>query len=285
MNWIEGLSSAIDYIESNLTGELELDEIAKRAFVSPFYFQKAFSMLCGMTVGEYVRSRRLAEAGSELIMTDAKVIDIALRYGYDSPDSFTKAFTRFHGVTPSAVRKYGATVKSYAPLKIKLTMEGGFTMEYRIVEKEAFTLLGVTKSFPYETAYADVPKFWDEYYKTDKCNTVCGMYGVSIDGSEGSKEFRYMIADNYLPWKDIPEGFETLVIPRLTWAVFPCRGPLPQSLQDVNTKIFSQWLPNNGGYEIAAGYNVEMYSDINDFAKGNQDEQYYTEMWIPVKKK
>jgi AraC-like DNA-binding protein len=114
------MGNAVRYIEDNLDGELNAEDIAKQACVSCFYFQKAFAMLCGFTVGEYIRLRRLTLAAGELVSTDNKIIDIAVKYGYDSPDSFTKAFTRFHGVTPSAVRKEGAMIKSFAPLKSNL---------------------------------------------------------------------------------------------------------------------------------------------------------------------
>lgn len=285
MNWIEGMSNAVSYIEDNLTEELTSENIAKQAFVSAFYFQKAFGMLCGFTVGEYIRLRRLTLAGSELIATDEKIIDIALKYGYDSPDSFTKAFSRFHGVTPSAVRKDGAMVKSFAPLKIKFALEGGFIMDYKIVEKEAFTVMGVSKNFKYDTAPAEIPKFWAEHYQTEKCKNVCGMYGISIDDDIKCKEFDYLIADNYLPWNEIPDGFVTRTIPKHTWAVFPCKGGMPKSLQDVNKNIFSEWLPNCKDYEIAAGYNIEMYSPVSDYENGMQDDNYYSEIWIPVKKK
>ena len=128
MGWVECIGEAVGYIDNHITEELSIEEIAKQALVSPFYFQKGFAMLCGFTVGEYIRQRRLTLAGSELVSTDEKIIDIALKYGYDSPDSFTKAFTRFHGVTPTAVRKDGAMIKSFAPLKIKFTLEGGYVM-------------------------------------------------------------------------------------------------------------------------------------------------------------
>ncbi|HCW54416.1 MAG TPA: AraC family transcriptional regulator [Clostridium sp.] len=250
-----------------------------------YHIQKGFSMLCGFTVGEYIRRRRLTLAGSELIATENKIIDIALKYGYDSPDSFTKAFTRFHGVTPTAVRKEGAVIKSFAPLKIKFTLEGGYIMDYKIVEKEAFTVMGSLKNFKMENAYEEVPKFWANHYSTGKGEKVCGMYGISIQEDLTSDNFDYMIADNYIPCNDVPEGFTTKIIPKHTWAVFPSKGPLPKSLQDVNTKIFSEWLPNCRDYEIAAGYNIEMYSDPTDYPKGAQDENYYCEIWIPVKKK
>jgi len=145
MGWIECIGEAISYIEENITEELTIEEIATQALVSPFYFQKGFAMLCGFTVGEYIRQRRLTLAGSELVSTDEKIIDIAVKYGYNSPDSFTKAFTRFHGVTPTAVRKEGAMIKSFGTLKIKFSLEGGYIMDYKIVEKDSFTVMGVSK--------------------------------------------------------------------------------------------------------------------------------------------
>ncbi len=285
MGWIEGISEAISYIEDNITEELTIESIAKQAFVSPFYFQKGFSMLCGFTVGDYIRQRRLTLAGSEIVSTDAKIIDIALKYGYDSPDSFTKAFIRFHGISPTAVRRNREMIKSFAPLKIKFSLEGGFIMDYKIIEKEAFTVMGGSKVFKYDTAKTEIPKFWTEHFQTGKGKIVCGMYGVCIDESMGADEFEYLIADNWNPTTETPDGFVTKVIPKHTWAVFACKGAMPKSLQDVNQKIFSEWLPNCKDYEIAAGYNVEMYTNVADYPKGNQDENYYSEIWIPVKKK
>ncbi len=285
MEWIDGVCEAICYIEENMTEELTVEDIAKQALISPFYFQKGFAMLCGFTVGEYIRQRRLTLAGSELVSTDRKIIDIALKYGYDSPDSFTKAFTRFHGVTPTAVRKDGAMIKSFAPLKIKFSLEGGFIMDYRIMEKDAFTVMGVPRVFRYETAKTEIPKFWTEHYQTGKGKLVCGMYGVCLDESMGSDGFEYLIADNYNPSVEVPDGFVTRIIPKHTWAVFACKGAMPNALQDVNQKIFSEWLPNCKEYEIAAGYNIEMYTDVADYPNGNQDENYYSEIWIPVRKK
>ncbi|WP_291573065.1 AraC family transcriptional regulator [Clostridium sp. UBA4548] len=285
MRWLEGIGEAINYIEENITEEISIDYIAKKAFMSPFYFQKGFGMLCGFTIGEYIRQRRLTLAGSELVSTNEKVIDIALKYGYDSPDSFTKAFIRFHGVTPTAVRKDGAMIKSFAPLKIKFSLEGGYIMDYKIVEKDSFTIMGASKVFKYDNANAKVPQFWTEHYETGNGDFVCGMYGVSIDESMGSDEFEYLIADNYNPSIEIPNGFITKIIPKHTWAVFACKGPMPKAMQDGNKKIFSEWLPNCKDYEIAAGYNIEMYTNIADYPQGNQDENYYSEIWIPVKKK
>ncbi len=285
MGWVECIGNAIQYVEENMTEELTIDKIAKQALVSPFYFQKGFSMLCGLTVGEYIRQRRLALAGSELVSSNQKIIDIALKYGYDSPDSFTKAFTRFHGVTPSAVRKDGAMIKSFAPLKIKFTLEGGYVMDYKIVEKPAFTVVGVSRRFTYDRAKIEIPMFWSQLYQSGQKNAVCGMYGVNIDDAMGSEDFEYLIADNYNPAQAVAEGLVTKTIPAFTWAVFSCKGPMPFSLQDTNHKIFAEWLPNCKDYEIAAGYCIEMYNDPAQYPNGTQDENYSCEMWIPVKHK
>ncbi len=285
MEWTECISKAINYIEDNMTEDLTIEGIAKHVAVSPFYFQKGFAMLCGFTVGDYIKKRRLTLAGSELVSTDAKIIDIALKYGYDSPDSFTKAFTRFHGLTPTSVRKGEAMIKSFAPLKIKLTLQGGFTMDYKIVKKEAFAVIGVSKVFSYDEAGAAVPGFWAEFAQTGKSERICSLYGISIDENMEGNSFEYMIADNYNPVNDIADDFTTKVIPEHTWAVFACRGAAADTLPDVHRKIFSEWLPNCRDYEIAAGYNIEMYSDPAEYAGGVQDDGYYCEIWIPVRKK
>ena len=270
--WNDGISSAISYIEEHLTEDLDINEIAGKAFVSSFYFQKIFNVLCGFTVGEYIRNRRLTLAAQELCGTDIKVIDIAMKYGYDSPDSFARAFTKFHGVTPSAARERDCMLNSVAPLKIKLTLEGGTMLEYKIMQKEQFTVMGISRKFNTETSYREIPEFWQEHMNSENGKIVCGMYGICID-SEG-QDFIYLIADNYSPESEIPEGFETRVIPAGTWAVFPCHGALPKSLQDVNTKIWSEWLPSCKAYKLAGNYNIEMYTEDSN----------YSEIWIPVEK-
>ncbi len=285
MRWTECISDAISFIEENITEEITIDDIARKVHISPFYFQKGFAMLCDFTVGDYMRYRRLALAGSEIAANDDKIINIALKYGYDSPDSFTKAFVRFHGCTPSAVRKDGASIKSFAPLSIKFTLKGGYSMDYKIAEKDGFTVVGLKRTFKYENAMQDVPKLWGEFHQMSAGKAICPMYGINADESMQGNEFEYLIADNYNPAMDIPDGFVTKVIPKFTWAVFSCKGAMPQVMQDVNKKIYSEWLPNCKDYEIAAGYCIEMYEDPAKYECGVQDENYYSELWIPVKKK
>jgi AraC family transcriptional regulator len=284
VDWIKIIENALRYIEENLSGELTVGRIAEKVNISPFYFQKGFSMLCGYSVGEYIRMRRLSVAGSELVTSDNKVIDLALKYGYDSPDSFTKAFTRFHGSTPTDVRRKGALLKSFAPLHIKIILDGGNTMEYRVEEKPEFRVMGVSKIFSYETANADIPQYWDEIHVQAAVKPVEGMYGICFDEEMGGNRFRYMIADDLEEGKAGEKNLETYEVPRHTWAIFPCRGAMPLSLQEVNRRIFSEWLPASN-YEIAEGYNIEYYSDSAEFKDGTQDPDYYAEVWIPVRER
>ncbi len=288
MEWAKAISTAVEYIEENITENLTAEDIARQVNISPFYFQKGFSLLCGFTITEYIRNRRLALAAEELAGGSMRVIDAAVKYGYDSPDSFAKAFYRFHKVTPSMARKNLTMLKTFAPLKIRLSLEGGYTMDYRIVKKESFTVLGSARNFPYENAKATIPEFWAEHSKSGNCRYVHGMFGVNIDekmNNGGDGEFEYLIADLYNPAVDIPDGFTTRTIPAYTWAVFPIKGALPEAMQDVNKKIFSEWLPALKGYELAAGCCIEMYDNPEEYPKGVNDANYYAEIWIPVKKR
>lgn len=273
-NWIEGFQESIDFMEQNLTEELDIEEIARKAALSPFYYQRIFGALCGMTVGEYIRARRMTLAAQELSRKDGKVIDVAVKYGYDSPDSFAKAFQKFHGITPSQAKEPGAPLRSFAPLHIRITMGGGTMLDYRIVEKAPFTIVGVRRRFCSDTSYQEIPKFWDEWLAQGEKRPVMGTFGVCLDMD--GKEFDYWIADLYFPWEDVPAGCETRVIPGSLWAEFPCTI---ETLQDTNTKIWSEWLPALQGYSLAGDYDVEVYLPPQEGS-----ENMTTGIWVPLKK-
>lgn len=274
MRLSEGIQRSLEYIEENLAGSLEIKDIAREADLSPFYFQRIFGALCGMTVGEYIRARRMTAAAQELVSTGNRVIDVGMKYGYESPDSFAKAFARFHGISPSRARERGASLRSLAPLHIKLSLEGGNMLEYRITKKAPFTVIGIKRRFSMTNSYQEVPKFWSEWAKEGW--GLKGMFGLCMD-MEG-EDFDYWIADNYLPWEEIPEGCEVTVIPGGTWAEFLCRGPLPESLQKVNTQIWSEWLPALKGYRLAGNYSIEVYAPPT---KKPEDTVSY--IWVPLK--
>ena len=272
--WIEGIQESIDFMEQNLTEELDIEQIAGKALLSPFYYQRIFGALCGMTVGDYIRARRMTLAAQELAGEDAKVIDVAVRYDYDSPDSFSRAFQRFHGITPSQAREPGAPLRSLAPLHIRITMEGGNMLDYRIVEKAPFTIVGIRRPFNSDTSYQEIPGFWNEWLAQGENRPIKGTFGVCADMD--GKNFDYWIADLYFPWEDIPEGCETRVIPGSLWAQFPCTI---KTLQDTNTKIWSEWLPALKGYALAGEYDIEVYLPPEE---GIPDMRVY--IWVPLKK-
>ena len=275
MNWMENLQNAIAYIEENLTEEIKVRDVAEKAYVSEFHFQRIFSALCGVSVGEYIRNRRMTLAAKELAAKEVKVIDVAVKYGYDSPDSFARAFTKFHGVTPSAAKEKGAKLRDFAPVRISLSLEGGTMMEYKIVEKAAFTVMGRKRQFDNETSYQEIPEYWMEHFNDGGGEIVCGMFGLCID-SDG-RYLDYLIADLYQPWKEVPESYETRTLPAGTWAVFPCKQ---KNLQDTNTKMWREWLPNCKEYKLGGKYNIEMYGP----PCGEDMGESYVELWLPIER-
>lgn len=295
MEWLTGIRSAIDFIENNLENDISVQDVADKVFISPIFLQRGFSLMTGFSVGEYIRNRRLYQAALDLVNTEDLVIVIAYRYCYETPESFTKAFSRFHGVTPSQVRN-STPFKPFLPIKINLTVQGGNNMDYKITSKAGFKVIGFQKVFDSETSYAEIPKFWDEicgkyannvwagntpanaFEKAVADNNI-GEYGICIDDIGGSK-FRYLIAGKY-EGGEVPEGMEVFEFPVGDWAVFDIFGPCPGALQSVNTKIFTEWLPGNPEYEISGNANVEWY----DCMSKPNDKDYHTAIWIPVKKK
>ena len=296
MEWITSIRTAIDYIDEHLEENISAQDVADRVNISPFFLQRGFSLMTGYGIGEYIRNRRLYQAAVDLKQTEWKVIDIALRYCYETPESFTKAFSRFHGLTPSQVRD-GAAIKVFLPLTIKLSVQGGSQMDYKIAPMFPFKVIGFQKVFDNETAYAEIPKFWDEIcekyansvyagnapanpYEQALVDNCIGEYGVCIDDIGGGK-FRYLIAGKYTGGA-VPEGMVVYEFPRNEWAVFDCIGPNPQTLQSVNTRIFSEWLPGNPDYELSGNATVEWYDCINGEMT---DPDYHSAIWVPVKKK
>jgi len=285
MNWIKSISEAINYIEENLKDELKIEDIANKAFISTFYFQKAFSLLCGFSVGEYIRNRRLANAGNDLLTTDEKIIDIAMKYGYDSPDSFTKAFTRFHGSTPTAVRKNGQTIKSFAPLKLNFLLKGGYIMDYRIEKKEGFSVTvkvdPLNKSFTYidDDNLTGFPTFCWCKYLYDELRKKASPNEMIPD----SEKILYSVYRAEKKEKEIPNGFEKRQIPAITWAVFKCVGTSRVEAREKTwQQICNEWLPQTN-YEVVSLYNINInYLTTEDDADSPNN---LGEIWVPIKEK
>lgn len=282
MDWIQGMSNAIDFMEAHLLEPIDFEEIARQAGSSTFHFMRMFNILTGFTVGEYIRNRRLTLAGNELSLSNAKVVDVAFKYGYETHESFTKAFRQFHGITPSAARKPGAPLKSIGRLSIQVTLKGEKVMNYKFVEKNAFTVVG--KKIPVTCVNGEnfkiIPEFCHQcsvdgtYDQLGKmCVDEMGIMGICA--SFDKDHFDYYSAVTYRDG-EIPQGMSTLEIPKSTWAVFEAVGPIPDAIHDVWKRIFSEWFPSSG-YEHAEGPELEVY-ECGDMSKSD----YKSYVWIPV---
>jgi len=276
---IESLNAALRYIERHLLEEADSAKAARHVGLSRFYLERTFAALTGMSVSEYIRARRLSLAAQELIAGESRVIDLALRYGYDTPESFTRAFSRFHGVTPTSARRMSTLLRCQNPLAISIKMEGADLMNYKIEQMDAFSVFGAERSFQMDTSAREIPKFWEEFFQQELEEKVCPMFGVCLD-ADADGSFPYLIGETLQSGAEVPEGLVRREIPAHLWARFACVGPMPGAIQTVTKQIYSEWLPTNGVYEVAQYIEIEMYSE-GDTASPD----YYSEVWIPVKKK
>ena len=299
MDWITGMQKAIDYIEANLTEEIDYEKVAAESFSSSYHFQRVFSILCGYTLGEYIRLRRLSLAGVELANGKDKVIDIALKYGYDSPDSFAKAFQKFHGITPSQARADGSMLKSFSRLSIKISLEGGKTMNYRIEEKDEMILTG------YKRRFSGIPgermeQEKEMYVKTRPLQYILqGLSGdvvknfdiiTNVDdegydfyiASQLNEYCRNNLNKDSVLGEEFAKYYENVTIPKCTYAIFEterCAYPTMTFL-DLRRKIASEWLPNSG-YQLKNAPELV----VTHWFEGEKRNQRYRELWIPIEKK
>lgn len=300
MEWVTALNRTIGFIEKNLKARICAEDCAREAGISEFYLQTGFRIITGFSLGEYIRNRRLYSAALEIADTDRSILDIALDFQYETPESFAKAFRRFHGSTPSQIRAAGAgqfasLVTSFLPVSISIHVTGGSTVDYEVAALTGFTIIGFEREFSFEDSYSAIPKFWDEVCESHLkkiwfgkkpetpqeqaiAENGIGEFGICIDDAGGGK-FRYLIAGRYTGGA-VPEGMKTFDVPAGDWAKFRAEGPLPDSLQKVNTYVFREWLPGNPDWDTAGQCSVEWYS------KGcPSDPGYKSEIWIPVNRR
>lgn len=288
MEWINGIQRSIDYVEEHLTDEIDYSTAAREAASSVFHFQRMFSMLVGYTLGDYIRMRRLSLAADEIQRTDGKIIDIALRYGYDSPESFSRAFTRFHGITPTNARR-GGSIKSFSRLTVKLILDGGNLMDYRIEKRDSFKIICRKKQVNKpqgDTATADISAFWaqcgadgtvEKLSKYARFDNLHGILGICFSGEMADSGFPYGIGAEY-NGETLTDGeFDIVEIPAHTYAVFQCKGKMPDAFKETYKKICTEFFPQSSIYEYGSGIELEVYpsADVN-----NPD--YTCEIWIAV---
>lgn len=271
MDWIVGMQNAIDYIENHLTEKIDYDIVAAQSFSSSYHFQRVFSILCGFTIGEYIRNRRLSLAGTDLATSDSKVIDIALKYGYESPDSFAKAFKQFHGILPSQARNNGSMLKSYSRLVLKFSLEGGKPMNYRIENKPQMILTGYKAHFTGVPYGKDRERQEEELFTTTRgkqwflrgASRNIDAHCVILNITEEGYDYYYChLLDRWerdnLYNKDVTGvdfvenlGLENIVIPETTYVVFETnnvKSPICDyfDLLNLRIQILTEWMPEMG---------------------------------------
>lgn len=190
MEWLKKLGAAIDYIEDNLDKEISYDEAARIACCSPYYFQRIFSYVSGVSLAEYIRRRKMTQAAFELQRTDEKVIDIALKYGYSSPTSFNRAFQNVHGITPTAAKAMGCILQAYPSIQFRIEIAGGSAMVYHIAEKQSLHIVGIRipLTCDMEENLRIVPDFWKTTLQGNQFSEICklssqepnGILGISV---------------------------------------------------------------------------------------------------------
>ncbi|MGN4123802.1 AraC family transcriptional regulator [Lysinibacillus sphaericus] len=281
--WLQSIQQAIEYIENHLTEDIQIEDIANVAHSSSFHFQRAFAILTGMTVGEYTRGRRLTLAAQEIASSDCKIIDIAYKYGYETPEAFAKAFRKQHGMKPSDVRKAVGMIHSYNKLVIHVQLKGAEPMKYKIIEKESFQLIGVKRTFSCKDGEQtkENTKFWQDVYEDGTNAQLFPLNTGEIHGVMGVCDMieheimNYWIATNHAG--DDSHGFDTFTVPAAKWVVFEVTGAMPIAITTMWEKIYQEWLPSNA-FELTGGPELEVYSNGDA-----SSDHYYSEIWLPIK--
>lgn len=300
MDWVIGLQKAIDYIEDHLTETIDYDVAAAQSFSSSYHFQRVFSILCGFTLGEYIRSRRLSLAGMELATSDAKVIDVALKYGYESPDSFAKAFQKFHGILPSQARSSGSNLRSFSRLVLKFSLEGGNVMNYRIEKKPELIFTGYKRRFTGTPGNRREQEC--DFYVSTRVNQYvlkalsydCDTQYNIVSGID-DEGYDFYIASLLDEWTTNNMGktlgaeeakrFEKIVVPEGLYLICETEKTQYPTLlfEDLRRKAVSEWLPSSG-YELAEAPEISVYHWFYKHGDDQINQSRYAELWLPIAK-
>lgn len=284
MKWLENLSNAIEYIESNLDKDISIDAAAQIACCSAYYFQRVFTYVAGISLSEYIRRRRMSQAAFELQKSDKKVLDIALKYGYSSPTAFNRAFQSVHGITPVAAKNMGSVLNAYPPIRFSVKITGGTAMSYRITEKAAMRIVGIRIPLvaDMEENQKVVPEFWKKALENNYLPKIIeltnqepgGILGVTV--YENPQEIFYYIAASTT--EAIPQNMFEYEIPASTWVIFENDGRFKKDVQNVFKRFYTEWLPFSG-YEYAGLPDLEVYPVMP-----GKPLNGHSEVWIGIKK-
>lgn len=297
MDWLKRMNRALDYVENNLINEIDMNVVAQMACCSSYNFQKMFSFITEISLVEYIRRRRLTLAAFEIQNSDVKIIDVALKYGYESPVSFSRAFQALHGIAPSLARNDGVILKAYPRISFQISIKGENEMEYRIETKEAFDIFGIETigSSIGDDSYQNPAELWQKCHKNglyeklfkDSGNLppfisqdLCKIHGAINYRKTEENTFPYMLCC-FVGNNSNTEGYNIAHIPAQTYAIFPSKKfrwdkDFSTVLNTLQKRFYSEWLPTSN-YEKVDGAEFEIY--------GGNEEYGYIELWYPVVKK
>lgn len=293
---MSAIRESIRYMEDNIMTVSGPGEIASVVNMSETYLQQGFQVVTGLTLGEYIRNRRLYLAAMDLVGTDTKVTELAFRYGYETPESFTKAFGRFHSASPTQIRKNEKAPRTFLPLRVTMTVTGGAEPEVSIEKLDSFRLIGKAEDMPFEEHLTRIPRYLDDFEKSyaDILNGTrrpgagkyekailenrIGEYDAFTAKNAAPGWVRFMIAGMY-EGGNVPSDTEIWTVPASLWAKFSCDGPLHNTVDNIKKYIWYEWLPANSEYELFGDYYITKYSrDLS-----TTDTDYHSELWMPVK--
>ncbi|MFF1717239.1 GyrI-like domain-containing protein [Streptomyces sp. NPDC058268] len=284
---LERLNQAMDHIEARLDQPIDVADLARTAVTSEYHFRRLFSALAGMPLSEYIRRRRLTVAGAEVIAGERTLLEVAVRYGYSSGEAFARAFRGMHGVGPGEARRGGATLRSQPRMSFRLIVEGSSSMRYKVVEKEAFRVVGRKARVPlvHEGMNPDIAAFIRgigretlQRIESMSDQEPQGIISVSDNLDESRAEGTEL--DYYhgvVTGAAVPDDMDALTVPAGSWAVFESAGPFPQTLQYMWRDVFTQWFPSNP-YQSRPGPEILRTRLSDDGTRAD------AELWIPVER-
>lgn len=285
MDYIIRLKNALDYIEENLTAEIELKDIADQAYFSLYHFHRIFGAIVGDNMKEFIRKRRLTEAANDLIGSDNRIIDIAVKYQFGSQAAFTRSFTKMYGMTPMQYRKNGENLvllqkKRLTDIRLK-HLNGGISMEPRIIEKGRFMVVGM--KYYGSNNNNEIPELWkrfiprmSEIKNVVNRNVALGVCEF-VENLTDESQFAYFACQEVSSLEDIPKEMEGLTVEKNRYAVFTHKGSVDR-LGDTYEYIYGSWLPKSE-YEPAESHDFESYDERFDPG----DENSELDIYIPIK--
>lgn len=289
MNYIKTVQDVIEYIEKNLSEDLSIETLSNLAYISPYHFSRIFKGLIGITIQEYIRRRRLSEGAKQLLNSNKNVLEIAIEFGFNSHEVFSRAFKQYFSYTPLQVRKIKPKLYLYRKIELYINInlkniKGGVSMEYKIVERDEIKLVGFTKRIVMPDNV--IPKMWEEFNKRyvevkDVINSGC--YGVADNMDSEINNFDETVACEVSSFKEIPEGMITKIIPKQKYLVFTHKGILftetgESKLEKTYEYIYGKLLPTLE-FEVDKEFNFELYDERY---KGNSPESEF-DIYVPIK--